>query len=84
MSANKTVKKIYEQVNDLPEESLEELSKYIDFLKFKVHASAAEEQPSPPLRIITLGGLLTGYDFSPEFVAEARRELWKKFLVAQP
>ena len=36
-----------------------------------------DEEPDPPLRIIRLGGLLKGYEFTPEEIAEARREMWK-------
>ena len=28
------------------------------------------------LRIVNLRGLLQGYDFSPELLTEARREMW--------
>jgi predicted DNA-binding antitoxin AbrB/MazE fold protein len=40
---------------------------------------ATEESPIPPLRIVKLGGILEGYDFSPELLAEARREMWRKY-----
>lgn len=74
-----TVRQICEQIQDLPEESLPELATYIEFLRFKGRTATSEAQPTSPLRIIKLGGLLKGYDFSPDFIAEARREMWKKF-----
>jgi len=87
-SATVLAQKIYEQVQDLPEESLPELAKYIEFLRFKTHMPttepATEAQPLSTLPIIKLEGLLEGYDFSPEFIAEARREMWKKFEDPQP
>jgi len=74
---------VYQQVLELPEESLWELSRYLEFLRFKAHtpATAPTEWPpsSPPLRIVKLRGIWEGYDFSPEFIAQARREMWHKF-----
>ncbi len=74
-------KKIYDQARTLPEESLLDLASYIEFLRFKAHRSAtrAKSPRSRPLRIVKLGGILKGYDFSPELLAAARREMWKKF-----
>jgi hypothetical protein len=75
--------RIYEQIQELPEESLLELSRYLEFLRFKARKPkakpASKEQPLSTLKIVKLEGLLKGYDFSPEFIAEARREMWKKF-----
>jgi len=70
---------IYQQILELPQESLVELAKFIEFLRFKAGESATETKAEKPLRIIKLGGLLEGYDFSPEFIAEARREMWGNF-----
>lgn len=79
-----TVQQIYEQIQNLPQESLLELTRYIEFLHFKARIATVEAQPASSLRIVKLGGLLKGYDFSPEFIAEGRREMWKKFEAAQP
>jgi hypothetical protein len=89
MSSNAVLaQQIYEQIQELPEESLLELSKYLEFLRFKARKTKAEpatkEEETHPLRIVKLGGILEGYDFSPEFIAEARREMWKKFGDQQP
>jgi hypothetical protein len=74
-----TYQDIYQQIAELPQESLVELAKFIEFLRFKMGESATETKAEKPLRIIKLGGLLKGYDFSPEFIAEARREMWGNF-----
>ena len=74
-----TYQDIYQQILELPQESLVELVKFIDFLRFKAGESATETKAEKPLRIIKLKGLLKGYDFSPEFIAEARREMWGNF-----
>ena len=74
-----TYQDIYQQILELPQESLVELAKFIESLRFKAGESATETKAEKPLRIIKLGGLLEGYDFSPEFIAEARREMWGNF-----
>jgi len=74
-----TYQDICQQIAELPQESLVELAKFIEFLRFKAGESATETKAEKPLRIIKLGGLLEGYDFSPEFIAEARREMWGNF-----
>ena len=77
---------IYKQIQDLPEESLVELARYIEFLRFNSSVSRRGAKPtrSRPLKIVKLGGILKGYDFPPELLAEARREMWKKFEVTKP
>ncbi|MBM4465076.1 MAG: hypothetical protein FJ014_05890 [Chloroflexi bacterium] len=77
--ASVTCQDIYQQILELPQESLVELARFIEFLRFKAGESATEAKVEKPLRIIKLGGLLEGYDFSPEFIAEARREMWGNF-----
>lgn len=74
-----TYQDICQQIEELPQESLVELAKFIEFLRFKKGESATETKTKKPLRIIKLKGLLAGYDFSPEFIAEARREMWGNF-----
>lgn len=53
----------YEQIQELPQESLPELARYIEFLRFKTRTSTAM-RPTSPVRIVKLRGLLKGYDFS--------------------
>ena len=36
------------------------------------------------LRVVKLRGLLKGYDFSPELLAAARREMWQSLESIQP
>ena len=68
---------IYEQARQLSPENLADLAKYVEFLRFT--AQDATKEPSTPrkLRIVKLRGLFKGYDFSPELLAEARREMWQ-------
>ncbi len=83
MSASPTLERIYKEVQELPEESLPELEQYIAFLKFKVSESSQppteSKKPLSTDTIRRLEGLLEGYDFSPELLAEARREMWRGF-----
>ena len=76
-----TIQQLYEQIRDLPQESLPELARYIEFLRFKARTAPTTAQR--PLRIIKLGGLLKGYDFSPELLAEVRQEMWQKLEAVQ-
>lgn len=75
--------KISKQLKTLPEESLIKVAHYIDALlsdaRKTVRKPTTPRNPKHPLRIIKLGGILKGYDFSPELLAQARREMWKKF-----
>lgn len=75
--------KIQQQVLELPQETLPELEKFIEFLRFKTKPRKPKktEPQFDPTDAIRLDGLLRGYDFSPEFIKEARREMWHKFAV---
>jgi hypothetical protein len=48
-------------------------------LRFRANRSHEERQVGKPVHIKDLEGILDGYDFSPEFIAEARREMWANF-----
>jgi hypothetical protein len=76
--------KIQQEILELPQETLPELEKFIEFLRFK--AKPRKPKKTEPEKLDTtqarkLHGILKGYDFSPEFIAEARREMWHKFHV---
>jgi hypothetical protein len=76
--------KLQQQVQELPPESLPELEKFIEFLRFKFQARKPKATAKPVLdttHAVRLEGLLQGYEFSPEFIKEARREMWRKFYV---
>ncbi|HID87730.1 MAG TPA: hypothetical protein EYP55_10195 [Anaerolineae bacterium] len=64
-----TKEAIQRVLDELPEESLAEVWKFLDYLRFKAQAARQEQ-------VIGLGGLLEGYNFSEEEIAEARREMW--------
>ncbi|MCB0003182.1 MAG: hypothetical protein KDI07_04310 [Anaerolineae bacterium] len=77
VDTNVLARQIYEQARQLPPESLTDLAKYVEFLQFKVGDRLADEPSLPDgLRVVNLRGLFKGYDFSPELLAEARREMW--------
>lgn len=77
VDTNVLARQIYEQARQLPPESLTDLAQYVEFLRFKAGDGLVDEPDHPKgVRVINLRGLLKGYDFSPELLAEARREMW--------
>lgn len=72
-----TTQRIIEQIKGLPPESLDDLATYVDFLRFRSQSLNAKSTAPDKLRVVNLRGVLRGFDFSPEFVAEARREMWQ-------
>ncbi len=64
-----TKEQIIYMLDRLPPESLREVQQFLDFLRFK-----SQEQAREPA--IALGGLLNGYRFTEEDIAQARREMW--------
>lgn len=79
-----TLDLIFKQAQQLPPESLADLAKYVEFLRFKVGRKETTQQEPRNLRIVKLRGLLKGYDVSPESLAAARREMWHKLESVQP
>ena len=56
-------------LDKLPPESLREVQQFIDFLRFK--SQKRIDEPA-----VAIGGLLKGYRFNEEDIAQARREMW--------
>jgi hypothetical protein len=57
MSAGQAIKqKVCQSIDGLPSESFEELTYFLDFLKFKYQAQ-------PPRKVVALGGLWKHLDF---------------------
>lgn len=69
---------IYEQARRLPPDSLAELAKYVEYLQYKASGQLAQAPANGDV-LRRLDGILEGYDFSPELLAEARQELWRGF-----
>ncbi|MBX7235432.1 MAG: hypothetical protein K1X65_13690 [Caldilineales bacterium] len=67
---------IYQEALQLPLDSLLDLAKFVEFLRFKARQEQPEE--ASELRIVRLRGILKDYDVSPEALAAARREMWRK------
>lgn len=71
--------KLQQDILELPQESLLELEQFIEFLRFKAKPRRKKktgEEKYDTTAARNLHGILKGYDFSPEFIAEARREMW--------
>jgi len=64
-----TKAQILRMLDELPPESLHEVQQFLDFLRFK-----RQERTGVPA--IAFGGLLDGYRFTEEDIAQARREMW--------
>lgn len=65
----KTTELILQQLRELPAHSLQEVEEFIEFLRFKQERGSQAGN-------VALAGLLNGYKFSDEQIAEARREMW--------
>ncbi|MGQ9628297.1 MAG: hypothetical protein ACUVV0_15510 [Anaerolineae bacterium] len=73
-----TPEEIFEQIKDLPPESLKELAYFIEFLRFKLKEREGEKKT--PYRIVAkLEGLWEGEEFTAEEITRLRRELWAGF-----
>ena len=76
---------LYQAIDILPENTLIELARFIEFLQFKsqhdaqVNEDAATKGEPPFNPVYFPEGILQGYEFSPEFIAAARKELWAGF-----
>ncbi len=64
-----TKEQIIHTLDELPPKTLREVQKFLDFLRFK-----SQEQADKPA--VAFGGLLDGYRFTEEDIAQARREMW--------
>ena len=84
MQSTTTTQQLFEQIKALPNDSLSELATYVDFLRFKAGQEAASKPPEKRLRVVKLRGVLKGYDFSPQELAEARREMWQRPEIVEP
>ena len=65
--------KLQQEILELPQETLPELERFIEFLRFKAKPRNPKKAETNPPQDRKLGGILKGYDFSPEMIAEARR-----------
>lgn len=74
--------KLQQEILELPQETLPELEEFIEFLRFKTKPRKTNireaKPPYDPTDAIRLDGLFKGYEFTTEFITEARREMWRK------
>jgi hypothetical protein len=65
--------KLQQAILELPQETLPELEKFIEFLRFKIQPHGKQKTGNERLDTTAarnLHGILKGYDFSPEFIAD--------------
>ena len=70
-----TKQKILHTLNQLPPEGLEELARYLDFLRSKYHVHE-------PLKVVALGGVWKdlGFDVTEEEVRTLRERVTRRVL----
>lgn len=64
-----TKERIVDLLDELPPEHLYDVQQFLDFLRFKSQRVAEQSA-------VALGGLLEGYHFDEDTIAQARREMW--------
>lgn len=67
-----TPQKVYDALKSLPDESLERVWEYIEFVRYSQRNNKRSD-------IIKLGGILAEYDIdiSEDDIADARKEIWR-------
>jgi len=66
-----TKEQIIYTLDELPSESLREVQQFLDFLRFRIGKEANEPA-------VAIGGLLEGYSFTNEDIAQAHNEMWDR------
>ena len=75
ITSQTTKQRICQAVDTLPDEAVVELAAYVESLRHKFDGGQAEaRRPFTPVDLTE--GVLYGYEFSPQLVAEARRVMW--------
>ncbi|MFQ5855426.1 MAG: hypothetical protein ACE5LU_07275 [Anaerolineae bacterium] len=63
-------------LDTLPEDALEELAGFLDYLQYKLAQRPAQQTPYTP---VALGGLWEGVTITDEDITEVRRDMWASF-----
>ena len=71
--ATATKQRIMDALDELPGDSVAVVAEFVDYLRAKALARPAER---PSKRVVRLGGLWKGYQFSEQEIADARAEVW--------
>ncbi len=64
-----TREQLVQKIMELPPESVREVEEFLDFLRYRHERRESRGG-------VTLGGLLEGYRFTLEEIAQARQEMW--------
>ena len=63
-------------LDTLPPEGLQEVLRFLDYLRYKF---LRREEQHTPYQPVALGGLWKGVEITEEDIAEIRREMWQGF-----
>lgn len=79
-------KELYRAIDRLPESVVPELVQFIEYLEFRANRDQFSQSSEPetlykPVELPEK--MIAEVDFSPEYIAEARKELWASFGEAQ-
>lgn len=83
-SAQSAKERAHALIDTLPDEAVAEVTAFIELKLSQLGESEEVATPRTRYKPTPLGGLLEGYDFTEEDIAEARREMWGSFAEDEP
>lgn len=74
---------LYQAIDRLPDDAMSEVARFIEYLEFRANQDKGETavfSPPTPYKPIPLAPkIIADVDFTPEYIAAARKELWANF-----
>lgn len=78
---------LYQAIDRLPDDAMSEVARFIEYLEFRANQDKGEtavSSPSTPYTPVALTPkIIADVDFTPEYIAAARKELWANFAEAE-
>ena len=76
-------KRVLTILDELPEESLAEVARFVDYLQYKLKHhpldTAIPSSEQTPYKPVALGGVWEGVRITDQDIEEVRREMWGQF-----
>ena len=76
-------KRVLTILDELPEESLAEVARFVDYLQYKLKHhpldTAVPSSEQTPYKPVALGDVWKGVKITDEDIEEVRREMWGQF-----